>query len=473
MKKLFLTGLSALTLIAFGCNSDTTCPSGTENGGKLEGYLTLKIDGNATRTTGGPTEDGQGDENKINNATILLADVDGKILFVETPSITGKVTEPFKVAVGTYYVYALINKPGSMTAINVGSSVEQVIDVAANEYPAGYNSGSFFMVNARNKKGEQAGIEVKVTSNNTLTSPAQAQVKVDRIAVRIEPDPKAQPTNISALTSLYPGFIDAVEIEGFALLNVNKQFNLLQTWGTGNGSGTALTTDVLQTPLYSTPLVADQYYQNISEYAEIEWNSTNPNIMTSLTDLTAGQSGVYKNETVYAIENRPTMMFFGADQPTAGRGETTGVIYKAVASLGGNASTFFEYDGTLYSDVNDIQALPAFDDTTLPATDFPALRGHGIRVYENGVMYYTYFILDPNPAYVYNSLNYFGVFRNSIYRLAVNSLSALGDDVPGGGKVDPTQPGEGGNPPINSDEAYIQVSVTINPWVLNTIDIDF
>lgn len=474
MKRIFLTGLSAFALIAFGCSdkTGTTDIDAGNDGTKVEGYLSLQINGSATRTTGIPTEDGEGDENLISSATILLVDGSGNIAVVEEPSITGGVTEPFKVAVGTYFVYALINKPVNV-AVTTGVPVDQVIDVAAGEYLNGYNNGSFFMVNARNSEGEEAGVEVIVTENNTFTSPAQAQINVDRIAVRIEPNPEAQPTDVSAITSQYAGFIDAVSIDGFALLNVNKQFNMLQTWGTDNGSGDVLTADVLQTPFYSTTIVADQYHQNISEYADIEWDTTNPTVMSTLTDLTAGQTGIFNLETVYAIENRPTMMFFDTDHPTAGRGETTGVIYKATATNGGAANTFFVYNGTMYSDVTAIQALPDFANVTLPVADYPALRGYGIKVYENGVMYYTYFILDPNSEYLYNGENYFGVFRNSIYRLAVNSLSALGDDVPGGGKVDPEQPGDPGNPPINSDDAYIQVTVTINPWVLNTINIDF
>jgi hypothetical protein len=80
--------------------------------------------------------------------------------------------------------------------------------------------------------------------------------------------------------------------------------------------------------------------------------------------------------------------------------------------------------------------------------------------------------MDPNTAHQYNGYNYYGVFRNSVYKLNINSFSGLGDDVPGGGTVDPSEPGDPGNPSINTDEAYIQVSVTVNPWVLNTIHID-
>lgn len=88
-------------------------------------------------------------------------------------------------------------------------------------------------------------------------------------------------------------------------------------------------------------------------------------------------------------------------------------------------------------------------------------------------MYYSYFIKDPNTLHTYGGDDYYGVFRNSVYKLNVNSIKDLGDDVPGGGTVDPNEPGEPENPDIDTEEAYIQVTVTINPWVLNVIDIDF
>ncbi|KAK9667499.1 Major fimbrial subunit protein type IV, Fimbrillin, C-terminal [Popillia japonica] len=80
--------------------------------------------------------------------------------------------------------------------------------------------------------------------------------------------------------------------------------------------------------------------------------------------------------------------------------------------------------------------------------------------------------VDINP-WVIGGKDYYAVFRNSVYKLSISKFSGLGDDVPGGRKVDPSGSGESGNPPIDADNGYIQASVDINPWVVNLIGIDF
>lgn len=464
MKKYLLMGFAALALITYGCNRDNASDPDGGNG-QLQGYVTLAIQGSSTtRTAGTPTEDGTGAENVVSNVTVVFTDATGVISASKTPSITAGVTESFKIDVGTHYVYALVNATGITMNLTVGQNIQQVLDVAADKFATGYNNGSFLMVNEHNSASAQAGVQVTVSSDNVISNPATATIKVDRVAVKIE-DKTTTPT-ITDLTTKHP-FITAVTVNGFAILNVNKQVNLVQKWGTENPRNTSVPTldyEVLQTPVYADgALVASQYHKNIGDYTTLSAGA--------ITDLTQGQSAPYVT-SIYAIENRPTMSFFNTPAtPTAGRGETTGVIYKVTTTP---STTFYVYKDVVYSDLATIDALPEFDSEDLTLLSVPQLRGKGIKVYEDGVMYYTYFIKDPNVAHQYNGDDYYGVFRNSIYNLSVNSLTDLGDDVPGGGKVDPTDPDpEKENPEIDSDEAYIKVTVVVNPWILNTIGIDF
>ena len=52
---------------------------------------------------------------------------------------------------------------------------------------------------------------------------------------------------------------------------------------------------------------------------------------------------------------------------------------------------------------------------------------------------------------------YYSILRNSIYRLNVDGIYDLGKDVPNGPTPDVIQP-----------NYYMNVTVAINPWVLNS-----
>jgi hypothetical protein len=474
IKSIFLTFLAVLVFSA--CNNEALSPV-PDAEGKVEGYLILNLVNPVnTRTSGSgntSTDQGTTQENTINNLTVVFANSSGNILSVANPGITNKVSEIFRVEVGTYDVYALIN---NAIDIKVGQNIEQVITVAAAaEATSGYKSGSFFMVNKRNSSSEKAGIETTIGLEHTINSPAVVEIYVDRVACKIS-DETASP-DISALVVAAGGLVDDVDVVGFAILNVNKKFNLIQTWNEDNGSGMLLSEEILSTPLYTGALVADNYFLNIGEYTTLTKDNGE---ITGITDNTVGKSDIFVKSPVYTTENRPTVINAGASGITSGRGETTGVIYKVQAKKGGvNAETFYSYNNELYSNIAEIQALPDFESQVLSTLNSSQLRALGINVYEDGVMYYSYFIRDPNLAHQYESENYYGVFRNSSYKLSINKISSLGDDVPGGAKVDPTEPGEPGepggpdNPPIDTLEAYIKVTIEVNPWIVNVIGIDF
>ena len=79
--------------------------------------------------------------------------------------------------------------------------------------------------------------------------------------------------------------------------------------------------------------------------------------------------------------------------------------------------------------------------------DPTVLREKGVAVYENGYMYYTYWIETEGDIYV---------ARNVFYDLSFKSVNAFGDDLPGGAysSVDP----------IMTDDPKITVSLKISDW---------
>jgi Glu-tRNA(Gln) amidotransferase subunit E-like FAD-binding protein len=78
-------------------------------------------------------------------------------------------------------------------------------------------------------------------------------------------------------------------------------------------------------------------------------------------------------------------------------------------------------------------------------------QDYNIEVFKGGKTYYKHVIKD-------NHIN--GIIqRNSIYRLNINNIFNVGAQVPNG-------------EPTENDFYYINVTVTVNPWVLNTEDVD-
>jgi len=461
-----------MALIAFSsCNNEVLY---TGNGEEIqaEGYLTLSLTNPAlTRTSGTVKDEGTTEENVISNLTVVFTDNNGIVKEVTQPVVSENKWEKFKVVLGEYDVYAIVNCP---ITVEKEEQIERVLTLAAEaEATNGFKNGTFMMVNKRNSVLEKAGVTVEITSANSWNSPATVSIQVDRVACKIVDETVKTGIDISKLLEESNDIFNDVEISGYALLNVNKKFNMIQTWGTTNPNGTTLEagSDVLSTPLYEENgenLVADMYYRNISEYTTIEKIDGK---ITSITDKTKGVQGIFNKNVLYATENRPTIIDMG-EKLTAGRGESTGVIYKVQAMDGENpAETFYAIKDKVYTTTDAVAAELGLEN--LEGYTIEKIRGLGVRVYEDGVMYYTHFIRDPNASHRYKDKNYLGVFRNSTYKLGITKFSALGDDVPGGGIVDPTQPGEQGNPPIESEEAYISVSVTINKWILNTIEIEF
>jgi len=84
----------------------------------------------------------------------------------------------------------------------------------------------------------------------------------------------------------------------------------------------------------------------------------------------------------------------------------------------------------------------------------------GIKMYEEGLCYYTYWIRHSNDNTIDSAIMEFAIVRNNIYKLQIVSFSALG-------KPEPFNPGT--DDPENPDEeSYITLVITVKPWRLRT-----
>ncbi len=467
MKKMnqFMMGMLAIAATAFvSCSNEDATNDNTSRQNVENFYMNLKVVGNTsngTRTTGTPTEDVSEAESKITSGTIWLVDASGTVKFSkkitadEWNSTGNTATNPIKVAVTQveentpYKVYFLANKTdvdlNADPTTQVFTSTTGGIDYATDN--------EFVMFNQNDKAVKADQYTVTFTDKNLdATNPAKPEeaIKLDRLTARIDvpttvttitqDDTKTDGTeNIEAITDL--------RFDGFATSNLANKANMEQKW-----DATAWTT--LQVPTDLT------YYWDKGSYG---------------TTIKADQLGNFQKDKVQYL----------FEQTTEEEEKATSIYlqYTAVASAGANKDftdgTFYRYDKHVFTSIQDIIAYadaanPFGDMTAAEVVDkikdatksteaetfctedqtiLESFRNtYKIEVFVAGKVYYTYAIKDPDHA------NY-SILRNSIYKIKVNNIYDLGTDTPNGDKqVKPVY--------------YLNVEVTVNPWVLKTIGID-
>ncbi len=466
MKKMnqFMMGMLAIAATAFvSCSNEDATNDNTSRQNVENFYMNLKVVGNTsngTRTTGTPTEDVSEAESKITSGTIWLVDASGTVKFSKYISVDEwnssdlTVKNPIKVAVTQveentpYKVYFLANKQGTLgknPTTQVFTSEKGGIDYATDN--------AFVMFNQNDKavKADQYTVTFTV-DNKDAKNPAKPTeaIKLDRLTARIDVpttvttitknDTKTDGTeNIEAITGL--------TFDGFATSNLANKANMEQKW-----DATAWTT--LQVPTDLT------YYWDKASYG---------------TELKADQLGNFQKDKVQYL----------FEQTTDNVDKATSIYlqYTAVASAGANKDftdgTFYRYDKRVFTSIEDIikhagaanpfgtktaeQVVAEIKDTdksteketvcTENQTILESFRdNYKIEVFVAGKVYYTYAIKDPDHD------NY-SILRNSIYRIDIKNIYDLGTDTPNGDKeVKPVY--------------YLNVEVTVNPWVLKTIEIN-
>lgn len=84
------------------------------------------------------------------------------------------------------------------------------------------------------------------------------------------------------------------------------------------------------------------------------------------------------------------------------------------------------------------------------------LNQRNIKYYKEGVAYYPYWIRHSNNGTAESGIMEFGIVRNNIYKLKVNSFSGIGKAVP-------YDPGND-NPENPAEESSVRMFVSVTPW---------
>ena len=487
MKKFNLFVMSLLATASFTLNSCSTddAMSSTSQQQSVDGfYMTLQVKGSAngagTRTAqpedSTKRENGTTEESTINSGTIYIykgttlvftkaiSKSDWKTAPTQT---TEGVTKPIKVSVNsvnttdTYNVYFLANNTDvtdplatnkAFTASPTGGA-----DYATND--------AFVMFNQNDKSKKAAHSEVSFTEENKdSTNAAEAgTIYLDRVVARID-KPTVTATTITT-TGLPEGtdqtkhidYIASVTYQTYAVSNLNNNSYVVQNWDTDYKTLSAYIT--------GTPA----YYLPYSTYGD-KYTAAGLDNFKSNTDL--AKTYCFEN-TTNNVEDATAMYF-------CIKANLTDAAKNGADFADG---TFYRYDNRIYTKLSDIVAdtevanpfegagltaegaLKLIKDSTtnklIPEdkkTDggvaiLPEFRkDFNIEVYREGNMYYRYAIEDN----YYIRDGYYSVLRNSIYRLTVDAIYDLGKDVPNGEDKNNKKP-----------NYFMNVTVDINPWVLN------
>lgn len=466
-------GAFALTACMLNsCGSDDTPAGLAENEAVENFYMSFSVTGDAmTRTYGEldkpenpATEEGTQAENTISGGTLWLVDRNGKVAFSRTiasgdwdDTKTTKTTKPLKVSVNqvsentSYQVFFMAN----YTALSLGESpVDKTLTATSiadiSDKYANVTDKKFVMFNQNDGRTQGNGYLVEFKAENKdeakPAKPTEA-IKLDRVVARIDKvtstteiksddkkTDRVDATDISAISKL--------ELQGYALKNVANTTNVMQQW---NNSDLTMPNPVT-------------FFNTQSSFG----TSTESENLTE-----------FKNEIKYIFEN------YQAKNDSA-NATSMYLQYKATVAKGANKDfedgTFYLYDKHVFTSIQDVKtfagAANPFGDKeasavvaeisdnegNLDETKLDAFRtAYNIEVFAKGLVYYRYIIKD-----THNEDNGYGdhwaVLRNSIYRINVENIYDLGYDTPNGDDVKPNY--------------YLEVTVEVNPWVLNTINID-
>lgn len=490
----------------------------------------------ATKTAGSGTIEDTESEAAINPETVRLflvkSDASGnpasgvpveEITDIEDVTESGNVTLEAKLygATGYYLLFAIANCPESLTldltdyTHFIGEYSAVAADVAVDN--------SFMMVNQQNEVGGCAGVLINMDGNNV-----SATINLERVVAKITVaesnfiDFAPYHTVVIGTDDTYA--VSSMSLDGVALLNCVNRFYLTQRWANGTTEGTDY---LLVSPSSSTSYSKDNYY--FTDPASLTFQGLNADSQFDPMYCLENNSPYYNDCTdteTYTKEGVTidlTYLKSHAVDRTKMKGRVTGVVFRALfkladgfqAELGTNPiigdedgtwanvtslnavtkaadseepsesiKTMYKYKGIYYCDQRALFSHNGWEIGSLTSSEpvdpeqydlgilTADLRANGVKVYEDGHVYYTYWIVDPNytdgedPATAndaeFKAFHYYSVMRNTCYRLTVNSVTSFGDEIPGGDyhRIDP----------VGEMIPRISVTISIGDWATENCD---
>ena len=480
MKKM---NLLVMSLVSAAALSFTSCSDSEDLANDKAGqnkvdkfYMTLTVQtptSNGTRTAQNNPREASKEESYVTSGTFYLVDANGKIAKsiiidekawadakVPQQGTDGKTTLQVpveNVTAGTKYsVYFLANATSASPLTDVYTS-----DLA-NKFAKAYSADNKFAMFNQNDADVKANSHTVVFTSDNKDANSAAKVsdiiKIDRLTARID-EPTSEATEIKAYAKDAKATeaeknanedaikaVKGVTLTKYAISNVANKTNVMQQWDDAT---------TLKIPTGIT------YFQPTSEFGT-KTLLQNYGYFNAVTTDKSHKDYVFENNSSDAA----TSMYF---EYTVELSDD----YKTNADF--EDGTFYRYNKVIYSRIQDIiddykdvkaifngqtkdaviaelKAAKADPDSETKLDEFR--KKYDIEVFNAGKTYYVQKIKDQYLS-AENTIQ-----RNSIYLLNVKNIFNVGAQVPNGGPDDRTL-------------YYLDVEVSVNPWVLNTQDVDF
>ena len=476
-----------MSLVSAAALSFTSCSSDDELDGNKAGqakvdqfYMTLTVEtpnASGTRTVQSNKYDATAAESKITSGTFFLMDSKNKIVFSKNVKNlewdkAGKTQLEIPVedviAGAEYKVYFLANAD-SNDPLNGTFSTTATKD---NKFVGDYaKANNFAMFNENDNKVNGNGYTVTFKDENkskTNAAKVNETIKLERVTARIDQPTSdgakiiAYPTDKDHKTSDYTAAekkamddavekVDKIELTRYAISNVANTTNIMQKW-----NDTQL--------LIPSSATGFKYIQPTEEFG------------TKTLFLNAGyfnpivkdENGKHKD---YVFENNnndaATSMYFEYKVTLKDEEGKHRDFPK-------EDGTFYRYNNIIYTSFEDIFA--AYNDVkglfenkkadvlkkevedAKGATDSEAeldklRQKYNIEIFNCGKTYYKMAIRDQFIGYA-NAIQ-----RNTVYQLNVKNVFNIGAQVPNG-------------TPDKDGLFYLDVEVSVNPWVQNNYDVE-
>lgn len=506
-----LVSAAALSFSSCSSNDDLTGGAGTQS--QVKGfYMTLAVQtptSNGTRTSIEnpiPKEDATAAEAAVKNGTFYLVDANGAVVFSKTltgqdwtgaikgqtgSQKDGRTTLQIQVenvaAGATYKVYFkagstnmdtvepfTITTGTKKTGVFTADGITQTFTSTAAFAKPCDTDNNFSMFNQNDATTNGNGYTVTFTDANKVeTTPAkvmynevESPIKIERVTARVDVPTSTEnllgeyPTNASQ--ALKNAIDDAkkkvtkIELVRYALSNVTNKTYVMQNWNVANRVWSlAIPTDA--TLSQTKDAFGEKYLLKDGGFKAMKGATNDYIFENNMSDATA----------MY-FEYKVTL---DANQFKNAAGELMPADFQD--------GTFYRYNNVIYTSF--AQIMKAYEDvtglfegktaaqlktelenakkveTTEGAKDVETKLSefrakYGIEVFNEGKTYYKQVITD-------NQLSKNVIQRNTIYRLQVNKIFNVGAQVPNG-EID------------KNGLFYLDVTVTVNPWVLNTQDVE-
>lgn len=503
MKKMNLLAMSLVSAAALSfssCSNNDDLGGGAGTQSQVDGfYMTLAIQtptSNGTRTVPGAdkTTSASPEEQTVTKGTFFLVDQNGSVAFSRYVDSSSKNEDTKwnganesqtgtklinikvdKVAAGTTYkVYFLAGDNKVPDKINPTKHVFTATSQFANPFAKANN---FAMFNQNDANVDGNGYTVVFTKDNKdKANPAtvkytkgsvvkeKAPIAIERITARIDA-PTSGVTNITATYSGDKELTEAVKeamkdardkvkeitLSRYAIVNLTNKANVMQTW---SNSALSIPADITMwqptTSFGGEKLFADGGFTTVAATAHnyvFENTSTDPTKMYFEYKVTLDETK-FKNK---AGEVMP------ADFTDGTFYRYNNIIFTSFAQIFNQYADVTDIFGTgktadvMKDDLKAILNMPAGTDREKALKNFR--ETYDIEVFDKGLTYYRQNIVDKNLLTTGLPL----IQRNTIYKLTVNNVFNIGAQVPNGeDEID------------KKSLFYLNVTVSVNPWVLNT-----